>query len=243
MSNALARQRVVVIGGSSGIGHAVARLALAEGAQVFIGSSDAVKVQSAVDRLGGNVAGWAVDVRDEGSLAGFFDRVGAFDHLVYTAGDWGAARAPLLLSEMTPESAAPVFDIRFWGAIRTMKQARRHIREGGSFTITDGMIAHRPRSGAAMNTAMAGATEHLTRALAVELMPLRVNAVCPGYVLTEEWDARAVERNERIQPLVGKQPLPRGGDAREVAEAYLYLMRATFTTGQVLVVDGGLSLT
>jgi NAD(P)-dependent dehydrogenase (short-subunit alcohol dehydrogenase family) len=114
------------------------------------------------------------------------------------------------------------------------------MREGGSITLTDGMIAHRSRKGAAISTAMAGAVEHLTRALAVELAPIRVNAVCPGLILTEIWDAiPEAQRQERLARMTKRLPINRVGTPREAAEAYLYLMRGGYTTAQVLRVDGG----
>jgi NAD(P)-dependent dehydrogenase (short-subunit alcohol dehydrogenase family) len=190
-SETLENQRVVVIGGTSGIGFAVAQQALAAGARVFVGSSDVRKVDSAIARLTAAASGWAVDVRDEASLAGFFDRVGTFEHLVFTAGDWGAIRAPSTVRELDLATAHAVFAVRFWGALAAVKHAQGRISTEGSITLTDGLVAHRPRKGAAINTAMAGAIEHLTRSLAVDLAPLRINAVCPGYVLTEVWDGLA----------------------------------------------------
>lgn len=236
-------QRVVIIGGSSGIGFAVAERALAERAEVVVGSSDPAKVESACARLGRGASGWPVDARTEASVAGFFERIGTFDHLVFTAGDWGAIRAPNTVADLDLALANAVFGVRFWGALAAIKHAQGRIAAQGSITITDGLVAHRPRKGAAINTAMAGAIEHLTRALAVDLAPLRVNAVCPGYVLTEVWDSIPVaDREQRIRRMTERQPLPRAADPPEVAEAYVYLMRAGFTTGQVLIVDGGMSL-
>ena len=96
---------------------------------------------------------------------------------------------------------------------------------------------------AAVSSAMAGAVEHLARGLAVELAPIRVNCVCPGYVLTEVWDSIPAETREaQLAGLTKGQPLARVGQPAEVAEAYLYLMRGGFTTGQVLKVDGGMSI-
>ena len=90
---------------------------------------------------------------------------------------------------------------------------------------------------------MAGAIEHLTRALAVDLAPLRVNAVCPGYILTEVWNSIPEDRREEhLRKMTERQPLARAGTPEEAAESYLYLMRGSFTTGQVLVVDGGMTL-
>jgi len=243
-SGDLANQRVVIVGGSSGIGYAVAAGALAAGASVVIGSSDAARVQAAVARLGERASGSPVDVRDESSVAAFFAAAGAFDHLVFTAGDWGSFRAPRPVADLDLATAGEVFAVRFWGAVAAIKHAQGRIAPTGSITLTDGVVAHRPRKGAALSTAMAGAIEHLTRALAVDLAPLRVNAVCPGLVLTEVWSGMpADQREEQLRRMTAVQPLPRAGAPAEVAEAYLYLMRGTFATGQVLVVDGGRTLT
>lgn len=236
-------QRIVVIGGSSGIGFAVAARALGEGAHVIVGSSNAANVDAAMVRLGERTSGSAVDVRSEASVAEFFERIGDFDHLVYTAGDWGPLRGGGAIAQLDLANANATFTVRFWGALAAIKHAQGRISANGSITVTDGVIAHRPRKGAALSTAMAGAIEHLTRALAVDLAPVRVNAVCPGYVLTEVWNSIPQERRaEQLRRMTERQPLPRAGDPDEVAEAYLYLMRGSFSTGQVLIVDGGMSL-
>jgi len=242
-TSTLNAQRVIVIGGSSGIGFAIAQRALAEGAQVVVGSSSAANVNGAVARLGAGASGSAVDVRDEASVAAFFERTGAFDHLVYTAGDWGAIRTGGAMANIDLTAAHGIFTVRFWGAVAAVKHAQGRISANGSITLTDGAVAHRPRKGAALNTAMAGAIEHLTRSLAVDLAPLRVNAVCPGLVLTEVWNSIPEERRgEQLRKMTERQPLPRAGEPTEVAEAYLYLMRGSYSTGQVLIVDGGMTL-
>jgi NAD(P)-dependent dehydrogenase (short-subunit alcohol dehydrogenase family) len=236
-------QRVVVIGGTSGIGFAIAERALGEGAQVVVASSSAKNVDAAAARLGAGASGSAVDVRDEASVAAFFERTGAFDHLAFTAGDWGAIRMGGTIAELDLAAAHGVFTVRFWGALAAVKHAQGRISAHGSITLTDGVVAHRPRKGAALNTAMAGTIEHLTRSLAVDLAPLRVNAVCPGLVLTEVWNSIPEDRRaEQLRRMTERLPLPRAGDPAEVAEAYLYLMRGGYSTGQVLIVDGGMTL-
>ncbi len=242
-TQSLRDRRVVVIGGSSGIGFAVAQLALDDGAQVIIGSSGADHVDGAVKRLGKGAFGSAVDVKDETSVAAFFERTGSFDHLVYTAGDWSPLRGGGAIAKLDLVGAHATFTVRFWGALSAIKHAQGRISSDGSITLTDGVVAHRPRKGAVLSTAMAGAIEHMTRALAVDLAPLRVNAVCPGLVLTEVWNSIPPDRREeQIKQMTQRQPLPRAGDPKEVAEAYLYLIRCGFSTGQVLVVDGGMTL-
>lgn len=238
---ALQGKRIVVIGGTSGIGLAVADGAARDGADVVVGSSSAEKIAAAAGRLPQGQA-HPVDVRDEGSVEAFFARVGAFDHLVFTAGDWGPARG-VSLAELDRAAADSLFAVRFWGAFTAAKAAQRQIRSGGSIVLTDGMIAHRPRKGSSVSTAMAGAIEHLTRGLAVELAPIRVNAVCPGGIRTDVWNAIPEDqRAERLRRMTERLPIPRLGEPEEVAEAYLYLLRGGYTTGQVLHVDGGMSL-
>jgi NAD(P)-dependent dehydrogenase (short-subunit alcohol dehydrogenase family) len=228
----------VVIGGTSGIGHAVAKAVQEDGATTVLGSSSAANVEAARARLPG-AEGHVLDVKDEASVAAFFARVGAFDHLVYTAGDWGRMRGgPIDMLDLA--AAAGAFTVRFWGALAAIKHGRKHMREGGSIVLTDGTIAHRPHKGTAISTAMTGAIEHLVRGLAVDLAPLRVNGVCPGMIRTEAWDDIPADKaEERFAKMTARHPLPRIGEPWEAAEAYLYLLRGSFTTGQVLRVDGG----
>lgn len=241
MGEILRDKTVVVIGGSSGIGLAVAKAALDAGSRVIIGSSQAANVEAAVAGLGEGASGHAVDVGDEASVAAFFEAVGPFDHLAFTAGDWSrAGRGPL--QDIDLAAAGAMFKVRYWGAIFASKHAARTILPGGSVTLTNGMIAHRPSKGSALSTAMAGSVEHLTRGLAVELAPLRVNCVCPGLMRTDVWNSiPEAGREERFSEMTKRQLIPRIGEPEELAEAYLYLMRCGYTTGQVLQVDGGMT--
>jgi NAD(P)-dependent dehydrogenase (short-subunit alcohol dehydrogenase family) len=234
-STSLDGKCVVVIGGASGIGFAVAQGALNQGARVVVASSQAANVNAAVGRLGAGATGSVVDVGDEASVARLFEEVGPFDHLAFTAGDWGAGfGAPARDLDLMAAQAS--FTVRFWGALAAIKHGCRTIADGGSITLTGGMLAHRPMKGAPMATAVGGAIEHLTRALAVDLAPIRVNAVCPGVVLT---DHTKLMPEEMVRVFTSRLPLPRGAEPAEAAEAYLYLMRGGYTTGQVLMVDGG----
>jgi len=235
----LKNKHIVIVGGTSGIGLAVARAAIREEARITVASSNAANVDAAVQRLGGATAGVVMDVTKESSVEAAIGQLGEFDHLIFTAGDWNPVRRGAL-AETDLDRAHALFAVRFWGALAVVKHARSHLATEGSITLTDGMIAHRPRKDSAVSTAMAGAIEHLTRALSVELAPVRVNAVCPGLVRTDVWNAIPDDRREeQFRQMTQRQPLPRIGEPEEVAEAYLYLMRAGYTTGQILQVDGG----
>jgi len=232
-------QRIVIVGGTSGIGLAVARGAIAEGAEVVVGSSQDGNVEAATRALGAQASGHALNVRDEETVAAFFGATGPFDHLVYTAGDWGG-RGPRVMTETDLARAADLYAVRHWGALAAIKFGLPRMRDGGSVTLTNGMVAHRPRKGGALSTAMAGGIEHLTRGLALDLAPIRVNCVCPGAIRTDVWNSIPAEsREEQLRRMTERLPIPRIGEPNEVAEAYLYLMKAGYTTGQVLLVDGG----
>lgn len=237
----LAGKEVLVVGGGSGIGYAVAQAAAAEGAAVTIASSNAERVAAAAGRLGNGAEAAALDLTDEAAVAAFFAGRG-FDHIATTAGDWSGPRRAAL-ADMDLAGQAAVFKVRFWGALALAKHGAPTLSPGGSLTLTDGMIAHRPSKGSAVSTAMAGAIEHLTRGLAVELAPIRVNCVCPGLIRTGVWDSIPDDqRAARLAQMTARQLLPRVGEPAEAAEAYLYLMKAGYTTGQVLNVEGGLAL-
>ncbi|MCZ6710873.1 MAG: SDR family NAD(P)-dependent oxidoreductase, partial [Gammaproteobacteria bacterium] len=135
--------RVVVIGGTSGIGFAVAQRVLLEGAHVMVGSSSADKVDEAVSRLGNRASGHTVDVREEADVAAFFEVAGPFEHLVYTAGDWGAVRRGGTIADLDLSNANDIFAVRFWGAVAAIKYAQEQMATDGSITLTDGAIAHR----------------------------------------------------------------------------------------------------
>ncbi|MGH6987712.1 MAG: SDR family oxidoreductase [Caulobacteraceae bacterium] len=229
--------KVVVIGGASGVGFAVATAAMEAGAKVVVGSSRAPRIEAAAQKLGRGAEGRTVDVKDEASVAAFFDAAGRFDHLVFTAGDWGQMFGPT--RDLDVEAGKARMEVRFWGAVRAAKHAIGQIANDGSITLTGGMLAHRPMPGAPLTTASAHTTEGLAMGLARDLAPIRVNGVCLGLIMSEQVQTMG---EARIKGFTANLPLPRGGTVEEAAEAYLYLMRASYVTGQVVRVDGGASL-
>ena len=229
--------KVVVIGGASGVGFAVAAATLEAGAEVVVGSSQALRIEAAAQKLGLGARGLVVDVKDEASVAAFFEAAGPFDHLIFTAGDWGHMFGAT--RDLDVEASKARMEVRFWGAARAAKYAIRQIAKEGSITLTGGMLAHRPMPGAPLTTASAHTTEGLAMGLARDLAPIRVNAVCLGLITSEQIQMMS---EAMIKGFTANLPLPRGGTVEEAAEAYLYLMRATYVTGQIVRVDGGASL-
>jgi NAD(P)-dependent dehydrogenase (short-subunit alcohol dehydrogenase family) len=123
--------------------------------------------------------------------------------------------------------------------IRAQHSATNEI-QGGSIVFTSGVAGQRPQAGWTLGASICAAMEGLTRALAVELAPIRVNIVSPGVVATPLWGAMPPPaRDALFQKMGQKLPVGHVGSAEEVAVTYLYLMRQTYGTGQVIVVDGG----
>jgi len=237
----LSNKRVIVLGGTSGIGLAVAEAALRSGATVVVASSNPARVREALANLPAGAEGHAVDLTDEAAVRAFFDRTGAFDHLVFTAGE---SLQLGLLANTALDGARQFFALRYWGALTAAKYGAPHIRPGGSIVFTSGIAGARPQAGWALGASICSAMEGLTRALAVELAPLRVNIVSPGFVRTPLWRGMPEADREALYATVGaKLPVGRVGEATDLAQAYLFLMRQGFATGQTLVVDGGGSLT
>jgi NAD(P)-dependent dehydrogenase (short-subunit alcohol dehydrogenase family) len=231
------KKRVVIVGGSSGIGLAVAKEAASQGAEVVIVSSNAERVQEAVRSIGGNVPGEAIDVSDEKAVEAFFTKIGAIDHLVFTAGDSLQLHK---LADTDLKQARRAFELRYWSVLATVKYASPQIRNGGSIVLTTGVAGQRPLSGWVIAASVCGTIEALTRALAVELAPIRVNAVSPGVVRTNLWQNMSSSEREQLFESVGKRlPVGRVGEAHDIAQAYLFLMQEGFSTGQTVVVDGG----
>lgn len=233
----LINQRVIILGGSAGIGLATAQAAAAEGAQVIIASSNQTRVERALQTLPASAQGHALDLADEAQLQAFFAKIGDFDHLIFTAGD------ALQVGELATTSLVAVqraFEVRYFGALAAVKYAQPHLRPGGSVVLTTGIASRRPGKGWAVGASICSAVEGLTRALAVELAPIRVNAVSPGIVKTDLWASMpAAERDAMYTHFAQTLPVGRAGEAADIAQTYLYLLRQPFSTGQTVVVDGG----
>jgi NAD(P)-dependent dehydrogenase (short-subunit alcohol dehydrogenase family) len=230
-------KRIVVLGGSSGIGLAIAQAACREGAAVVIASSNRARLDKALATLPTNAEGLVADLGDEAAVRALFGKLGAFDHLAFTAGE-ALQLAPLADIDMA--AARQFFGLRYWGAFLAAKYGTGSIRPGGSIVFTSGIAGQRPRAGWALGASICSAMEGLTRALAVELAPIRVNIVSPGVVRTPLWGGMTDEDRENLyRQTAAALPVGHVGDAAEIAEAYLYLMRQSYGTGQVVVVDGG----
>jgi NAD(P)-dependent dehydrogenase (short-subunit alcohol dehydrogenase family) len=230
-------KRVVLIGGTAGIGLATAHAAAAAGARIVVVSGKPATVAKALGELPTGTQGEAVDVRQEAAVKALFDRLGAFDHLVYTAGE---AMTPAPVVETEISVVRQFFEIRFWGAYASIKYAAPHIRPGGSIVLSSGDASQRAGRGWAVAAAALGAMESLTRTLAVELAPIRVNLVRAGMTRTAVWQEFSEDvREELFRSQGAALPVGRIGEPEDIARTYVHLMQQEFATGSIFTVDGG----
>ncbi|NUT47988.1 MAG: SDR family oxidoreductase [Saccharothrix sp.] len=231
---------VLVIGGSSGMGLALARLLLDQGSALTIASRSADRLADAARALGEHerLRTGTVDVTREEEVRRLLAGTGPLDHVVVTAVDATDAYFPI--ADFALDHARTVVDTKLLGPWLTAKHAAPHVVPGGSITFTSGVAAHRPGPGASVLAAANGALEALARALAVELAPIRVNVVSPGWVDTPVWDVLAGPgKADRLAAMAARLPVGRIGTPEDIAEAFLAVQRNRFMTGSVLHVEGG----
>ncbi|CAN5307222.1 SDR family oxidoreductase [soil metagenome] len=232
----LKNSRVLVIGGTSGIGLAVAMGAAERGAAPVVVSRRAASVERALAQLPAEARGATVDLTDSADLDRLAAEVGDIDHLVFTAGE-SLELGPL--ADLTADAINAFIQTRFVGAVSAVRVFAPRIRVGGSITLTSGSAAETPSFGA-LPVALCGAMNALTTALAVELAPIRVNAVSPGVIRTPLWDAMPeADRQAMYDDAAQQLPVGRVGEAIDAALSYLYCMEQTYGTGAVIKVDGG----
>ncbi|WP_062433153.1 SDR family oxidoreductase [Herbidospora daliensis] len=230
-------KRVVVLGGTSGIGLATAQAAARQGAVVTVASRRRASVDHALARLPEGAAGRVADLTDPAAVGAVLAGAGPIDHLVYTAGE---PLALMPVGGLDLDAARDFFAVRYFGVLGAVRAALPHLAGNGSITLTTGTAKDRPGPGWSVAASICGAMESLTRALAVELAPIRVNAVAPGFVRSPLWAGMGEEARERMYAEAGAViPVGRVGEVEDVARAYLFLMTEPFASGTVLTVDGG----
>ena len=258
-TNKLEGKRILVIGGTSGIGYAVAEASVEYGADVTVSSSSTAKVQKTIDSLikaypsaKSRVHGFACDLSTpelDGNIKKLLEDTtaaagGKLDHIAYTAGDsltqtgLESATLPLL------QKAAMV---RFNGPLFVGKHAPQFMTPGpaSSITLTNGVVSQKPNKGWSLIAGYSAGLPGMARNLSLDIAPLRVNVVEPGAVLTELWDSFTTSpehRGQMIEMFKGKTTTGQVGAPADLAEAYLYVFRNPNVTGTVIASNGGILL-
>ena len=237
MGTSLKDRTVVVIGRPSGIARAVAESARAAGANVIVGGRDAHGLAGAYEN---ELRAERVDVTDDASIREFADRLGPIDHFVTTA----SARARGLIGDLDREAVLRSLDTKVVGPLMLAKHLAPNIAGDGSFTLFSGVAAFKPAVGFLGVAVTNGAADFLARCLALELAPIRVNAISPGVIDTGAWDGLGEQgKRDYFAHYETHNPARRIGTAQDVADAVLFAMTNPFLTGVTLRVDGGEPLT
>jgi NAD(P)-dependent dehydrogenase (short-subunit alcohol dehydrogenase family) len=232
----LAGKKVVVVGGSSGIGLSTAEMAVREGAEVIIASRNAERLNAVAGNLGAKAI--AADVTSDKSVEDLFRACGPVDHVVVTAAQ--LRTGPFKTVAM--EDVRATMEGKFWGAWRVARSA--DIRPGGSLTLVSGFLSIRPRPNSAIVGAANGAIESLARSLALELAPVRVNCVSPGIIDTPIRAAMPeAARRDMLAKTAASLPVGRVGVGEDIARQILAFMTIGFATGSIVYIDGGALIT
>jgi NAD(P)-dependent dehydrogenase (short-subunit alcohol dehydrogenase family) len=229
-------KKVVVVGGSSGIGLSTAELAKAQGAEVIIASRNAERLNAAAKKLGATAI--PADVTSDESVASLFRSCGPVDHVVVTAAQLRSGP----FKTVAMEDVRGTMEGKFWGAWRVARSAE--IRAGGSLTLVSGYLSIRPRPNSAIVGAANGAIESLARSLALELAPVRVNCVSPGIIDTPIRAAMPeAARLDMLAKTAASLPVGRVGTGEDIARQILAFMTIGFATGSIVYIDGGALIT
>lgn len=257
-TNKLVGARVLVIGGSSGLGFAAAEASLESGATVIISSSNPSRVETGIARLqkdypsaASRVSGHACNLGEAASIeknvkalleAATDSGKNKLDHILYTAGD---ALAMMAIGDADIEKIQKAGNVRFFGPLLVAKHAPQYMNPGpaSSIVLTTGSVSERPRPNWAIVGSFATGLQGMCRGLALDLAPLRVNLVSPGAVDTELWDGMDKEKKAAMfKALEANVPVGRVATAGDVAELYLYFMKDKNVTGVMCSSNGGVML-
>ena len=232
-------KNIVIIGGSSGIGRAVAEKCQQLGANVTITSRSISKAVDVAKDLGETVQGKQLDINFEADIQEFFDNYEKIDHIYIAA---GATKLGSLKDE-TVEDSMKAFDTRILGSLKVIQSAVSKIPDLGSITFTGGVSTSRPITGAWVSGLATSTAEQLSRVMVMEFPNIRFNAVSPGWTDTPMWDEVLGESKTHVLSEVAeKLPTKKIVTPNEVASAVVFLMSNQSITGETIHIDGGARL-
>jgi NAD(P)-dependent dehydrogenase (short-subunit alcohol dehydrogenase family) len=236
-------QVMLIVGGSSGMGLATARLAVNNGFRVIIASRSQAKLDAAFNKIDSqNATAYRVDTLDEKSTAELFEKVGIIDHLVITAAETDF----LSIKTSSVNEVKELFDSRYFGPFRVTQAALEHMDPAGSITLFSGTAGVKAFKEYEVLASISAAIDGFARTLALTLAPIRVNSISPGLI-----DTPAIRSDsggdddatmEVFQEVIKSQAVERIGRADEIAQGVIYLATNQFITGTTLFIDGGLAI-
>jgi NAD(P)-dependent dehydrogenase (short-subunit alcohol dehydrogenase family) len=235
-SSSLKGKRVVIIGGTAGIGLAAAQAAAAAGAKVWAAGRSQAHIDKATAAANGSFEVRQADTHDADALKAIFDEVGTIDHLVSAAVGGERTLKPFL--EQTDEQFKAAYD-KLWGYTNVVRTGAPYLAEDGSITLVSGSPARKIRPAQSPLSCVGASVENLVRCLAVEMAPIRVNVVSPGTVDTAMFDAMGDAKEANLAGMTATHLIPRAGSSEEVADGILFVMQNRFVTGTTVDVDGG----
>jgi NAD(P)-dependent dehydrogenase (short-subunit alcohol dehydrogenase family) len=239
VTRSLKDQTVLVIGRGSGLARAIVLAAQEAGAQVIAAGRGREALVAAYAGEPG-ITTETVDLTDEASIAALGDRLGTLDHVVSTA----SARARGRIADLDRDAIRLSFDTKVIGPLMLAKHLGPRMSASGSFTLFSGVAAAKIAVGTLGVAITNAAADTLARSLALELAPIRVNAISPGVIDTGAWDALGEQAKAAYFTDIGtRNPARRIGTPDDIAQGVLFAMTSTFLTGQTLRIDGGEPLT
>ena len=249
-TNKLNGQRALLIGGTGGVGISVSQALIEHRATIILSSSRESKVKKVCTQLikdypeaKHRVSGFACDLASpnvEANIKELFTKVGGINHIVYMAGD----RLPMIpLEEVTLEKWQKCNQVRTIAAILVVKIGTRYMKKErySSIVLTGGSISEKPIAGGwSMLSLIGSGINGLTRQLAFDLAPIRVNCVAPGVIETDLWQGMGEEGKKTFfADHESKIPTGKVGQPEDLAEAYLYCLKDANTTGSIVHSNSG----
>jgi NAD(P)-dependent dehydrogenase (short-subunit alcohol dehydrogenase family) len=236
----LQNKKIVIVGGTSGIGLTTANMLVAEGAQVIISGRDQTKLEQAIKESGASPLSQCVNAADRNQLDAFFKSIGNFDHLVVTvSGGKGAGT----FKDLNLNDLHEGFEEKFWPQLHTLQSALPYLSNSGSATLITAVSATSGKPGFSGLAGINGAIELMIPVWAKELQPLRINAISPGVIDTAWWNSIPADaKSSLFEQFAAETPAGRNGKPEDIAKSIRFMIEQEFITGRILQVDGGFGL-
>lgn len=235
MTDRLAGQRVLIIGGAKYLGEAVARAAATEGAHVIVGARDQTRAEALVGELP-QAQAIHLDVAKEETIRAAADTLGAVDHIVITA----SSHHNVPISDLEHDRIVDAFEVKIVGPMLVAKHFAPLMPPTGSFLLFSGTAAWNPTPGLSVMGVTNGAVAFLASHLAKELAPVRVNALSPGITDSGTWDGLDEASRQGMYEGAAQSSLAgRVGTSQDISEAAIWLLASSYVSGETIHVDGG----